>query len=77
MLLLRRIVSERQIWVCSILGAIAHNIGQITMAILITRTPALICYLPLLMVSGIIAGTFTGLCAQFVVNRGVISEKTL
>ena len=77
MLLLRRIVSERQIWVCSILGAIAHNIGQITMAILITRTPALICYLPLLMVSGIIAGTFTGLCAQFVVNRGVISEKSL
>ena len=69
MLVLRRIVTDRQIWVCSVLGAVAHNIGQITAAIYIVRTPALIVYLPVLMVSGIIAGLFTGLCAQFVVKR--------
>ena len=69
MLLLHRFCSLKQIWVCSVFGAVAHNIGQITIAILLTGTPALICYLPVLMVSGIIAGIFTGFCAQFVVNR--------
>lgn len=69
MLLLRRVFTLKQIWICSVFGAIAHNLGQIAAAILITRTPALICYLPVLMVSGIIAGTFTGLCAQFAVER--------
>lgn len=69
MLLLRRLFTPKQIWICSVFGAVAHNIGQITVAILITRTPALICYLPVLMISGIIAGTFTGLCAQFVGHR--------
>lgn len=69
MLLLRRLFSPKQIWVCSVFGAAAHNLGQIAVAILITGTPALIWYLPVLMVSGIIAGTFTGLCAQFVLAR--------
>jgi heptaprenyl diphosphate synthase len=69
MLFMRKLVTERQIWVCSVVGAIAHNIGQITVAVLITQTRALLYYLPVLMVSGIIAGVFTGLCAQFVVGR--------
>ena len=69
MLLMRRLFTPGQIWICSVLGAVAHNVGQITVAILITRTPALIYYLPVLMVSGVIAGIFTGLCAQLVVNR--------
>jgi heptaprenyl diphosphate synthase len=38
-------------------------------AILLTRTPALVYYLPVLLVSGILSGAFTGLCAQFVANR--------
>ena len=69
MLVMRRIVTQKQIWVCSVIGAIFHNIGQIAVAIWITRTPALIAYLPVLFVSGICAGLFTGLCAQYVVNR--------
>ena len=69
MLIMRKIVNERQIWVCSIVGSICHNIGQITVAILITRTPRLLIYLPILLVSGIVAGIFTGLCAQYIVHR--------
>lgn len=69
MLVLRKLFTQKQIWICSVFGALAHNLGQITVAILITRTPALIYYLPVLMVSGIVAGVFTGLCAQFVVNK--------
>ncbi len=69
MLLMRNIVTYRQIWVCSVVGAIAHNIGQIAVAILVTNTPALLAYLPVLIVSGIIAGLFTGFCAQFAVTK--------
>lgn len=69
MLVMRRLLTAKQIWICSVLGAAAHNIGQLTVAILITRTAALIYYLPILMISGIIAGAFTGLCAQLVGNK--------
>ena len=69
MLILRKLLTEKQIWVCSVIGAVAHNIGQISVAIFITGTPALISYLPVLLVSGILAGLFTGLCAQFTVNK--------
>ncbi|MGM9522502.1 MAG: Gx transporter family protein [Oscillospiraceae bacterium] len=69
MLVMRKLVTEKQIWVCSVLGAIAHNIGQIAAAIIITRTPSLISYLPVLMISGVIAGIFTGLCAQFLTDK--------
>lgn len=69
MLLLRHIVTEEQIWVCSVFGSIAHNFGQIAMAILVTRTPALISYLPVLMISGIAAGLFTGYTAQLLIYK--------
>jgi heptaprenyl diphosphate synthase len=69
MLLLRRILTVKQIWVCSVLGAMAHNVGQMAVAVLVTGTPALVYYLPVLMVSGILTGVFTGLCAQFVTGR--------
>lgn len=69
MFLMRKLVTERQIWVCSIAGAIAHNIGQIAVAVLVTGTMGVLSYLPALMVSGICAGACTGLAGQFVVGR--------
>ena len=75
MLLLRKLLTKKQIWVCGIIGAIAHNIGQICVAIGITRTSALLYYQPLLMVSGILTGCFTGLCAQFLTNRMAHMKK--
>ena len=69
MLPARRLFTEKQIWICSVLGAIAHNVGQITAAILVTSTPSLIIYLPVLLISGVITGVFTGLCAQLVVKK--------
>ena len=68
-LLLRRMLTWKQIWVAGVMGAIVHNIGQILVAILVTGTPAIVSYLPVLMISGVITGTFTGFAAQFVVNR--------
>ena len=66
---LRRMMTDRQIWLCSIFGAIAHNLGQMAVAIAVTRTPGLLAYLPALMISGILAGAFTGWSAQFLIGR--------
>lgn len=68
--LLKKILTKKQLWVAGALGAIAHSVGQMAMAITITATPGLIAYLPVMIVVSIITGTFTGLCAQFLVNRG-------
>lgn len=67
--LMKKIVTDKQIWVASIIGAISHNIGQILMAILIASTPGIAVYLPILLVSGILTGLFTGLCAQFLYGK--------
>lgn len=69
MLLLRRFLTDRQLWVASVIGAIFHNVGQILVAIIVSGTPGLIVYLPVLMVSGVIAGLFTGLCTQFLYHK--------
>lgn len=68
-LLLHKIMSQKQIWICGVLGAVAHNIGQITAAIIVTGTVSVLSYLPLLMISGIVSGAFTGFCTQFAVSR--------
>lgn len=69
MLLVRPIMSEGQIPICSILGAVAHNVGQIIAAIIVTKTLSIVSYLPFLLISGIVSGAFTGLCAYFVTRR--------
>ena len=69
MLGLRKLLTLKQLWVCGAIGAIFHNIGQIAVAIAIAKTPQLILYLPILLITGVIAGTFTGFAAQFLVNR--------
>lgn len=69
MLLLRKVLTEKQLWVCGAIGAIFHNIGQMGAAIFIARTPQLILYLPVLLITGIAAGAFTGLAAQLLLER--------
>lgn len=69
MLLIRRIIPEKYLWLCSIIGAILHNTGQMAVAIAVTRTFAVAAYYPFLIISGCIAGAFTGLCAQLVLKR--------
>ena len=73
---LRKILTENQLWVAGVMGAIAHSIGQMAMAVTITAPPGLIAYLPIMIVASIISGTFTGFCAQFLVNRGNLWKIT-
>ena len=67
---LKRILTKNQLWVAGALGAVAHAVGQMAVAIALTGTPGLIVYLPVLIITSIITGIFTGLCAQFLVKRG-------
>ena len=69
-ILLRKILTNKQLWVAGCLGAVAHSIGQMAMAVLLTGTPSLAVYLPVMIAISIVTGVFTGLCAQFLVNRG-------
>lgn len=53
----------------SILGGIAHNIGQITFAAIIVQTAGLYYYLPALLLSGCIAGTIIGILGGIMTIR--------
>ncbi len=75
-ILLRKILTKKQLWVAGCLGAVAHSIGQMAMAIALTGTPGLILYLPVMTAISIVTGLFTGLCAQFLVNRGNLWKIT-
>ena len=69
-ILLRKILKQNQLWVAGCLGAIAHSVGQMAMAVLMLGTPSVVIYLPVMIIISIITGLFTGLCAQYLVNRG-------
>ena len=73
---LRQILQEEQIWVAGVLGAVAHSIGQMAMAVLVTGTVSIAVYLPIMIVCSIVTGIFTGLCAQLLVKRGNKLWKT-
>lgn len=63
MLLLNSLFDGHFIFITSAAGAVFHNIGQLAVAVLITQTIGVWSYLPFLILSGIITGLFTGLCA--------------
>ena len=75
-ILLRKVLKNNQLFIAGSLGAVAHSIGQMIMAVIMTGTPAIAVYLPALVAISIVTGMFTGLCAQFLVNRGNIQWKT-
>lgn len=62
-------LKQAQLWVCGVIGGIAHNIGQMGVAVTITQTHGLLVYLPVLLLCGILTGAFTGLCAQLLKTR--------
>lgn len=62
-------LGKNQIVIISILGAVFHNIGQLLMAFFVLQSFSIVSYLPVLLISGITAGTFTGLCAKFTYQR--------
>jgi heptaprenyl diphosphate synthase len=66
MILLKKVLSTVTI---SVIGGVCHNIGQILVAILVTETQQLLYYLPVLIISGVIAGIVVGIIAALSVKK--------
>jgi heptaprenyl diphosphate synthase len=69
MLLLKKFLPKKYIPLCSVIGAMLHNVGQMAAAVWIMGSAGVLVYLPILIVTGGIAGLFTGLCAAAVERR--------
>ncbi len=64
MSLMKGLFSEKQVYLLSMFGAIGHNAGQLAVAVFITGTPAILVYAPILLLSGLVTGFFTGQATQ-------------
>ena len=65
MALIHKLLAGHYLFLTSIIGGIAHNLGQLLIAFLITQVPGVLVYLPFLILGGMLTGLFTGLCAHF------------
>lgn len=63
------LLQKKYVFLTGAMGGLAHNIGQIAVAAAVTAGPAVLSYLPFLILSGILTGLFTGLCAHFTGKR--------
>ena len=68
MILLKKFTKYSMI-VVSVAGGILHNIGQIVVACIVMETPQIAYYLPVLFISGTIAGILIGLTAAMILKR--------
>lgn len=62
---LMRLLQKKALFLTGAMGGLTHNLGQLAMALAITRTIGVLAYLPFLILGGILTGLFTGLCAGF------------
>ena len=58
----------------SIAGGIAHNIGQLIVAMLVVETFRVAYYLPVLLLAGMLAGSVIGIAANEMLKRLVNME---
>ncbi len=72
----RWLLKKNQLWVAGVFGAMAHSLGQMLAAVAVSGAWGLAVYLPFMLVCSVVTGCFTGLCAQFLVNRGGSLWKT-
>lgn len=52
----------------SIAGAVMHNIGQLIVACAVMKDLSVINYLPVLMLSGVVSGSFVGICSSYLIK---------
>ncbi len=68
MVLLKRLDRFSEVGV-SIAGGVLHNVGQITVAAILMDTAQIVYYLPVLVISGVVAGVVIGVIAAVLVKR--------
>lgn len=69
MAILKRFLCEENIWAISVFGAFFHNLGQIIAAVIITSELSVAYYFLFLIISSVITGAFTGICAGWSVKK--------
>ena len=60
-----KLLKNRYPILISIFGALTHNVAQLLVALLLTGSPGILVYAPVLILSATGAGLITGLAAQF------------
>ena len=65
MAVVMKVLQKKLVFLTGAMGGLTHNLGQLAVAFAITRTAGVAAYLPFLILSGIVTGLFTGLCAGF------------
>lgn len=65
MYFVNRFLHSSYLGLTGIFGALFHNLGQLFMAILLVSSTAPLAYLPFFLLSSMITGLFTGLCAHY------------
>ena len=66
---LKKAFCKSNIWAISVFGAFGHNLGQIIAAVIITSEFMVAYYFLFLIISSVITGVFTGLCAQSAIKK--------
>ena len=69
MALVKKVAKDKvSIMGISVIGAVFHNIGQISVAILVVQNINLIYYLPFLMISSLVTGIFVGVTSGYLIK---------
>lgn len=68
-LLLIRICKGNFVWGISAIGAVVHNLVQLIVAAMVTKTLAVFWYTPPLCLSGIVTGLLTGFAVWYLTKR--------
>ncbi len=73
----RRSKDGTGILLMSVLGGVSHNIGQLAAASVFTGSIMTFSYLPVLVISGVISGAFTGTVFRLILPHIMIKGKCL
>jgi heptaprenyl diphosphate synthase len=60
----------------SICGGLAHNVGQMAVAVILVDNLKIAFYLPVLLISGALTGALIGICALPIINNKHIQKLT-
>ena len=67
MCLMIKLVKDRSGFIgVAVVSAVCHNIGQLTVSIIVTKTTAFVYYAPVLLISGVVMGVITGIILKAV-----------
>lgn len=74
MIFMRKLLSERQLILISVSGAVFHNLGQMVIALLFYGTFSAVYYLPALLLTGVLSGILIGLCVAIINKSGFYNK---